>query len=163
MVQIFSQYIPIKRLLLSLLEIFLVGFAVVCGAKLRFWRDPAEFEACVQLPGFALQLLPVIGIFQIAFHYGDLYNLSGIRGRIEELLRVGQSIGSASLVLGILYLAFPGLLIGRGVFIISLSLVPVFVLANRFILDRTWRFAAPPENVAILGTQDLAIMLSREL
>ena len=163
MVQIFSQYIPIKTLLLSLLEAFLVALAVVCGAKLRFWNDPTEFEAYVQLPGFAFQLLPVISIFQITFYYSDLYDLSGIRGRLEETLRVGQSIGSASLVLGILYLLFPGLLIGRGVFMISVGLIPVFVLSNRIILDRTWRFAAPPENVVILGTQELGIIVSREL
>jgi sugar transferase (PEP-CTERM system associated) len=163
MVQVFSQYIPIKTLLLSLLETFLVALAVVCGAKLRFWNDPAEFEAYVQLPGFAFQLLPVIGIFQIAFHYGDLYDLSGIRSRLEEMLRVGQSIGSASVVLGILYWLFPDLLIGRGVFMISAGLIPVFVLSNRIILDRTWRFAAPPENVIILGTQELGIIVSREL
>ena len=163
MVQIFSQYIPIKTLLLCLLEAFLVALAVICGAKLRFWNDPAEFEAYVQLPGFALQLLPVITIFEIAFYYGDLYDLSGIRRRTEEILRVGQSIGSASLILGILYLLFPGLLIGRGVFMISVGLIPVFVLSNRIILDRTWRFAAPPENVVILGTQELGIIVSKEL
>ena len=163
MVQIFSQYIPIKTLLLSLLEILLVALAVLCGARLRFWNDPSEFEAYVQLPGFAWQLLPVIGIFQATFHYSDLYHLSGIRGRVEELLRVGQSIGSASLLLGILYLLFPGLLIGRGVFMISVGLVPVFILGNRIILDRTWRFAATPENVVILGTQDLGIIVSKEL
>jgi sugar transferase (PEP-CTERM system associated) len=163
MVQIFSQYIPLKTLLLSLVEAFLVALAVVCGAKLRFWNDPIEFEAYVQLPGFAFQLLPVIGVFQIAFHYGDLYDLSGIHGRLEEMLRVGQSIGSASLVLGILYLLFPDLLIGRGVFMISVGLIPLFVLSNRVILDRTWRFASPPENVLILGTEELGIIVSKEL
>ena len=62
MIEIFSQYRPLKTLLLSLLEAFLVALAVICGAKLRFWNDPAEFEAYVQLPGFAFQLLPVIEI-----------------------------------------------------------------------------------------------------
>lgn len=163
MIQVFHQYIPIKTLLLSLLEALLVAFAVLCGAKLRFWNDPTEFEAYVQLPGFAIQLLPVISIFQIAFYYGDLYQLNGIRGRIEETLRVGQSIGGASLVLGFLYLLFPDLLIGRGVFMISVGLIPIFVLGNRILLDRTWRFAAPRENVLILGTQELGIIVSREL
>jgi len=163
MIQIFNQYFPIKTLLLSLLESLLVVAAVVCGAKLRFWNDPAEFEVYIQLPGFALQLLPVIGVFQITFHYAKLYDLRGIRGRFEESLRLWQSIGAAAVILGALYLLFPALLIGRGVFAISLGLFPLFVLANRYILDRTWRFASPPENVLIIGAQELGIVASKEL
>lgn len=163
MIQIFSQYIPIKTILLALLEMVLVAAAVVCGAKLRFWNNAEEFNAYIQLPGFALQLLPVIGVFQVAFHYSDLYDLSGIRGRLEETLRVGQSIGTAALVLGVLYVIFPSLLIGRGVFMISVGLIPILLLANRIVLDRTWRFAAPPENVLILGAQELGIIVSKEL
>src|SRR5690242_18917953 len=163
MIQIFNQYFPIKTLLLSLLESLLVVAAVVCGAKLRFWNDPAEFEVYIQLPGFALQLLPVIGVFQITFHYAKLYDLRGIRGRFEESLRLWQSIGAAAVILGALYLLFPALLIGRGVFAISLGLFPLFVLANRYIIDRTRRFASPPENVLMIGAQELGIVASKEL
>jgi sugar transferase (PEP-CTERM system associated) len=163
MIQIFSQYFAIKTLLLSLLESFLVVIAVVCGAKLRFWNDPAEFAAYIQMPGFGLQLIPVIGVFQVTFHYARLYDLSGIRGRFEESLRLWQSIGTSAVILGALYLLFPSLLIGRGVFAISLGLIPVFMLVNRYVLERTWRFASPPENVLILGAQELGIIASREL
>src|SRR5262245_45881614 len=115
MIQIFSQYFALKTLLLSLLEILLVAIAVVCGAKLRFWNDPAEFEAYVLMPGFGLQLIPVIVVFHITFHYAKLYALSGFRGRFEESLRLWQSMGTAAVILGALYLLFPSLLIGRGV------------------------------------------------
>jgi sugar transferase (PEP-CTERM system associated) len=163
MIQIFSQYFPIRTLLLAVLETLLVAIAVVCGAKLRFWNDPAEFQAYIQLPDFGLQLIPVIGVFQVTFHYAKLYDFSGIRPRLEDTLRLWQSIGTASLILGALYFVFPSLLIGRGVFAISLGLIPLFMLANRFILDRAWRFASPPERILILGAKEFGIVVSREL
>lgn len=162
MIQIFSQYFPIRTLLLAVLETLIVAIAVVCGAKLRFWNDPAEFEAYIHLPVFGLQLIPVIGVFQVTFHYAKLYDFSDIRPRIEDTLRVWQSIGTAALILGTLYLLFPPLLIGRGVFAISLGLIPLFMLANRFILERAWRFASPPKRILILGAQELGIVVSRE-
>ncbi len=163
MIQIFSQYFPIKTLLLAVLETLIVALAVVCGAKLRFWNDPAEFEAYIHLPYFGLQLIPVIGVFQITFHFAKLYDFSGIRPRIEDTLRLWQSVGAASLILGTLYLLFPSLLIGRGVFMISLGLIPWFMLANRFILERAWRFASPPQRILILGARELGIVVSKEL
>ena len=163
MIQIFSQYFAVKTLLLAVLETLIVALAVVCGAKLRFWNDPSEFETYIQLPNFALLLIPVIGVFQVTFHYAELYNFSGIRSRMEDTLRLCQSVGTASLVLGTLYLLFPSLLIGRGVFAISLGLIPWLMLANRFILEKTWRFAWPPQRIAILGARELGIVVSEEL
>ena len=58
---------------------------------------------------------------------------------------------------------FPSLLIGRGVFAISLGLIPWLMLANRFLLEKAWRFAWPPQRVAILGAGELAIVVLQEL
>jgi len=163
MIQIFNQYFGVKTLLLAVLETLIVAMAVVCGAKLRFWNDPSEFEAYTQLPNFALLLIPVIGVFQVTFHYAELYKLSGIRSRIQDTLRLCQSVGTAALILGTLYLMFPSLLIGRGVFAISLGLIPWLMLTNRFILEKAWRFAWPPQRIAILGTRELGVIVSKEL
>jgi sugar transferase (PEP-CTERM system associated) len=163
MLQIFNQYFAVKALLLPALEILIVAIAVVCGAKLRFWNHPSEFEAYMRLPNFALLLVPVIGVFQVTFHYAELYNLTGIRSRIEDTLRLCQSVGTATLILGALYLLFPSLLVGRGVFAISLVLIPWFMLANRFIIEKAWRVAWPPQKVVILGARELAVLVSEEL
>jgi len=107
--------------------------------------------------------LLVIVIFQLCFYYSDLYNLNVIRGRSEQLIYLGQSLGSACLVLGALYYIFPGLLIGRGIFLISVFLVAAFVTLNRVVLDRAWQIAAPKQNILILGTHGMALNIAREL
>ena len=90
MIEIFSQYFPIRTLLLAVMETLIVAVAVVCGAKLRFWNDPAEFEAYIHLPNFALQLIPVLGVFQVTFHYAKLYDLSGIRPQLAPTTNSGD-------------------------------------------------------------------------
>jgi sugar transferase (PEP-CTERM system associated) len=163
MVRVFSQYISVKSLLLILLEGTIMIAALVCGAKLRFWTSPVEFGEYTQLPDFGWQVLLFVLVFLSCFYYGNLYDLSGMKQRHERWIFLGQSLGAGCLVLGLLYYAFPGLLIGRGVFFISTALLIVFVALDRLLLEAVWRAVAPKQNMLILGTQELALTIADEL
>jgi sugar transferase (PEP-CTERM system associated) len=131
--------------------------------RLRFWNNEVSFENYVDGREFVLQAVAFVAILQICFYYSDLYNLTAIRLRNDKFIAVGQSLGSACLLLGLLYFFFPALVLGRGVFFISVALVPVFVLLNRGALDRIWLAAAPAENVLVLGTGNLASVVASTL
>jgi sugar transferase (PEP-CTERM system associated) len=163
MVQIFSQYVSRKTILLTVLETLLITLAVIAGAKLRFWNDPSEFDAYFQFPDFAVQVVALVVALQLSFYYGNLYNRQTIGRRYEEAVSVAQSLGAASVLLGLLYWLWPPLLIGRGVFFLSLALIAILVLTSRVLLDRAWRFAVPTENVLILGTHSLGLTVVQEL
>src|SRR6266849_1798152 len=163
MIRIFNQYVSPKSVLLMFIEGALIALALLCGVRLRFWNSPDEMEALLHFPEIAEQVLVVIITFQLCFYYSDLYNLNVLRGRTEQLICLGQSLGSACLLLGAIYYIFPGLLIGRGIFVISVFLVAAFVTLNRVVLDRTWQIAAPKQNILILGTQAMAVNVARQL
>ncbi len=145
------------------IESLLMSLALVCGVLVRFWNEPLEFDSYFQFPDFALQVVIFVTIFQICFYYSDLYNVHTTRTRYEQLLCLGQSLGAGCLALGLVYYVFPSLLIGRGVFFISTALAATFVMVSRIALDRAWQFAAPKQNILILGTQELALTVAREL
>jgi sugar transferase (PEP-CTERM system associated) len=163
MVQVFSQYVSAKCLLLILLEDALLIVALVSGAKLRFWSEPDRFLSYTQLPDFAWQALLFVVVFQICFYYGDLYNWTALHRRHAQWMSLAQSLGIGCIVLGLLYFAVPDLLIGRGVFFISIMLVVLFVASDRFLLDALWRLAAPLQNTIVLGTGELALTVGREI
>jgi sugar transferase (PEP-CTERM system associated) len=163
MIRIFNQYVSPKSVLLMFTESALIALALACGLRLRFWNNPDEMDALIHFPDIAIQGLVIVIIFQLCFYYSDLYNLSVLRGRSEQIICLGQSLGSACLILGALYYIFPGLLIGRGTFLISVFLVGAFVTLNRVVLDRAWKIAAPKQNILILGTQEIALNVAREL
>src|SRR5215472_2590531 len=117
MIRIFNQYVSPKSVLLMFTEGALITLALACGLRLRFWNSPDEMDALVHFPDIAIQGIVIILIIQLCFYYSDLYNLNLLRGRSEQLICLGQSLGSACLVLGALYFVFPGLLIGRGTFL----------------------------------------------
>ena len=163
MIRIFSQYVSPKSLLLVILESGLIILSLLCGARLRFWGNPAEFALYVQAPEFAFQMVIFTVTLMACFYYSDLYDLSAIRSRREQLVCLGQSFGAACLLLGLLYFIFPTLLIGRGVFFISTALVATLVWVTRMGLDTAWRIAAPTQKILVLGSDELAATVVNEL
>ena len=163
MIRIFNQYVSPKSVLLMLTECGLIALALACGLRLRFWNNPDEMQALIQFPDIVIQGLVIVLTVQLCFYYSDLYNPNALRGRSDQLISLGQALGSACLVLGALYYLVPSLLIGRGTFLISLFLVATFVSINRVLLDHAWQIAAPKQNLLILGTQEMALNVARAL
>jgi sugar transferase (PEP-CTERM system associated) len=162
MIRILNQYVSPKSLLLIALEGVLIVAGLLCGARIRFLGSAIEFNAYVQAPQFVLQLVLFVVTFQVCFYYSDLYDLRALRGRQEELICLGQSLGAASLFLGLMYFVFPSLLIGRGVFFIGMAVVTTLVIVARMSLERAWRVVSP-QKILILGTKELAITAANEL
>ena len=163
MFQIFSQYVSAKSLLLMIGEGVLILLSLICAVKLRFWNDPTDFALYVAFPDFAVQSAIVVVVCLACFYCNDLYDVSTGSGSVEQVLRVEQSLGAASLLLGLLYFLLPGLLLSRGVFIIAMIVVAIVVVLSRKLLDRVWHLTAPVQRVVIIGTGALALELAREL
>jgi sugar transferase (PEP-CTERM system associated) len=163
MIQVFNQYVSGKSFLLMVVEALLIVLSFICAVKLRFWNNPTEAVFYLAFPDFAVQTIIVVCVCLACFYYNDLYDLSAGYSAVERVLRVEQSLGAASLLLGLLYFMFPGLLLGRGVFIIGMVLVTALVILSRKLLDKAWQLTAPTQRVVILGTGQLALELAREL
>src|SRR5260370_5328509 len=163
MIRVFNQYVSAKSFLLMAVEALLIVLSLICAVKLRFWNNPTEALFYLALPDFAVQAAIVVFVCVACFYYNDLYDVSTGDSAVERVLRVEQSLGAASLLLGLLYFMFPSLLLGRGVFIIGMALVTAVVILSRKLLDKAWQLTAPIQRVVILGTGQLALELAREL
>src|SRR6202035_2906626 len=98
MFRIFHQYVSVKSLLLMVLEGLLIVVSLVCAVKLRFWNDSVEFSFYLSFPDFAMRCAIVVGVCLTCFYYNDLYDLSAGSSSMEQVLRVEQSLGAASLL-----------------------------------------------------------------
>jgi sugar transferase (PEP-CTERM system associated) len=162
MIRIFRQYVSLKLLLLVILEAMMIGLAVLCAARVRFWYDTVEFHGYIGSPNFVWQCIAVIATFQICLYYSNFYTPNKLPRRTAQLVCIGQALGAGCLILGSVYVLFPNLLMGRGVLMLSLAVVAVFVILNRIGLDRVWEATASRERVLILGTKQLALRVAHE-
>ncbi len=120
-------------------------------------------EGAAGLAWFAARVGILAVVCHLCLYYADLYDARSNGNSRELLIRLMQSLGVTALVLALVYAIQPSMILGRGVFALSvgmiLALVPVWRAGFDFALNRL----APSERILILGTKPAAVGLAREL
>lgn len=163
MFRIFNQYVSAKGLLLAVFESCIIALSLVCAVRLRFWSSPIELAAYQAWPDFAIQIAVVVIVCLALFYFNDLYDLHAHATSLDQILRLEQSLGAASFILGLFYFLLPGLLLSRGVFLIGMLLITASTVLGRKLLDKVWQLSASIQHVAIIGAGPLALQVAREL
>ena len=141
-------------------ENVLIIAAVAAAVRLRLgWEGWLTF---VVENGIGKTLL-ISAVCQLCFYYSDLYESRAYADRRELCVRLVQGLGAASFVLAALYFWFPGLIIGRGVFLIAAVLVVTLLGGWRLLVEWLRRRTAPRERLLLVGTSAQAVSLAREL
>lgn len=96
-------------------------------------------------------------------YYGDLYNSKVIANIRELLIRLMQALGVATIILAAIYYVFPALIIGRGVSLISASIILPLILVWRLIYRQFLMWQGMAENILIIGTNPFAVDLAEEI
>lgn len=158
--RIFDKYIPTRKIVFFFLEsVFIMGM-IILGAYLRFLGEPLNFYNYEWL---ILKGLLVVASVQLCLYYFDLYDLKVYRNNIELSIRLIQSLGASSIILAVLYYLFPFLLIGRGIFFISLVFMGAIIILWRMVYNRILKARHLDQKVIIVGTGPLATNIAREI
>ena len=127
---------------------------------LRF-GDDARYEL-VEQQGL-LKAIVFASVCQFCLYYADLYDLRAVADRREMFVRTLQALGATSLIVAVLWYLFPDLILGRGVFIIAAVLVIAITIGWRLAFELATHYASPRERVLLVGTNEAALRLAREL
>jgi sugar transferase (PEP-CTERM system associated) len=139
-------------------ETILILIAVHTAAFIRLGER--EFDRIVaDLP----EALLIAAITQLCLYLADLYDFRVIGDRRELFVQSVQALGAASLILAFLYFWFPDLVVGRGVFALAAAIIVTLVFGWRIVFEWTNRHLAPRERLLVVGTNDAAVRLGREL
>ena len=158
--RILNKYIPVHKLIFFFLEtIFFLGM-VILGVYLRFLGDVSIF---MTYEGLFLKAFLIVATVQLSLYYFDLYDLRIKRSNLELVVRLLQSLGISSIVLAVLYYMFPPLIIGRGIFLISLYFMSAVIISWRMIYNHILRTNQLDQKIMIIGTGPLAINIAREI
>ncbi len=158
--RIFDQYIPIRKIAFFFLESAFIMAMVIFGTYLRFIGDPNSF---VHYEWIFIKTLLIVGSVQLCLYYFDLYDLRVFRSNLELTVRLLQSLGVSSILLALLYYMFPKLIIGRGIFLISLGLMGMIIVLWRLFYNRLLRTRQLDQKIMIVGSGPLAKNIAREI
>jgi len=159
-IRIFDLYIPIRKIAFFFLESAFITVMVILGAYLRFLGGPISFYTYEYL---ILKALLIMACVQLSLYYFDLYDLKVYRSNIELGIRLLQSLGVSSILLAALYYIFPFLIIGKGIFLISLGLMGVVIVSWRIIYNYILRTRQLDQKIMIVGSGSLAKNIAKEI
>src|SRR5688500_10178065 len=153
--QLFNRYVSPRGLTVFGCEILLIFGSVAIAAR----AHGAASDVAHDVWKIAL----ITGLCQICFYYNDLYDLTIVHSSRELLIRLLQAAGAASIVIALLYLLVPSLAIGNGIFVSSLVIFLIAIIAWRLLFNRLAYASHLEERVLIVGVGATARTLARQI
>jgi len=153
--QLFNRYVSPRGLTVFGCEILLIFGSVAIAAR----AHGAGANVTDDLWKIAL----VTGLCQVCFYYNDLYDLTVVHSSRELLIRLLQAAGAASIIIAILYLVMPSLAIGNGIFVSSLVIFLIAIIAWRLLFNRLAYASHLEERVLVVGAGPTARMVARQI
>ncbi len=158
--RIFSRYKPGRNVIFFIAEGLVISFGVLLAIGMRFSFDS---ESVFYYEYIFVKVLFIVIVCQATLFYNDLYftNLGG-NNRIL-LIKLLQSLSATSVLLAISYFFSPFLIIGRGIFILTMIVLPPLLFIWRIFYTEIPIFNKNKERILILGTDDLALEIGRKI
>jgi sugar transferase (PEP-CTERM system associated) len=140
-------FIVVEDLLLLGAVLLAVGITVSTSAG-----DRDAVSSRIASDGLLAKSFFLALVCQMCLYYNDLYDFRIARPGRDLVRRLLQSLAATSILVAILYVAFPGLIIGRGVFLVAILLSAALLIGWRVLYDRMLRVNGFHERVLVLGT-----------
>ena len=105
----------------------------------------------------------VTALCLLCLYYNDLYDLTVVRTGREVIIRMLQAVGTASILIALLYLALPSLAIADGAFLPAAGVFLLGMLAWRLVFNRVATFNSFGERILIIGTDETARTVARQV
>lgn len=160
MIKLFNRYYSTKDIAFFFFESILIFSAILLATYIRFkianfWLS--NYNTII----FKAILITVI--YQLVLHYSDLYNIRIIRNKQEIIIRSLQAIGALAIIFSITYFFIPNLIIGRGIFLISIAFLAIITIVWRLFYLWTISINALDERILIVGTGETAKDIAKRI
>lgn len=150
MVRLFHVYCPTRTLVLLGCETFIVLGSLLLATLLCF--GTSQFYVVLSSGSGLYKILAITVLAILCLYYFDLYNFHRAQVPGETLFRLFAGLGTLSILLAAFVFVFPGLMVGRQVYVAGLTIVTVYLVSWRAVY--TWLIGKRylSERVYVLGT-----------
>ncbi|HWT46733.1 MAG TPA: TIGR03013 family XrtA/PEP-CTERM system glycosyltransferase [Vicinamibacterales bacterium] len=152
--QVFNRHVSTRSLTVFAGELLLIFGSVALAASVQDGHDLAANIWKIAL---------VTAICQLCLYYNDFYDLTVVHSSRELVVRLLQAGGAASILLAALYFLLPGLIIGNGIFVSSLFVFLIAILAWRMAFNQLFGRLRLEERVLVVGTGETARKVARQI
>ena len=160
MIRLFRVYFPGRTLLLAVTEALVLATALV--VTMFFWLG-RDVDSLLSYRYGGLKVFGVSLICMLCMYYYDLYDSLVLKNRREVLVRLVQVLGTACIVLALVFYLFPGVEVGRGLVVSWVIVTCIFLPIWRSLYLSLARAAGLARRTLLLGGGTLAEALVDEI
>ena len=154
-IRLFNRYVSQRHLTVFAGELLLIAGSM--GFVLHYYSPNDEFSTAFWKGSV------VSALCMLCLYYNDLYDLTVVRTTREVFIRLLQSVGSALILIAVLYLAVPWLMVADGASLPAFALFLTGILAWRLVFHHVMRLRSFGERVLIVGTDTTAQTIARQI
>jgi FlaA1/EpsC-like NDP-sugar epimerase len=158
---VFFRTLTWRSISLIVCEAAAILGCVYLGAFVRL--GGGDFSDFSWAAGILPKALLIAAVTQLSLYFADLYDFRVLGERRELFVRSVQALGASSLLLAAIYFWFPDLIVGRGVFMVAAFAIIALLFGWRVLFEWTSRKVGPRERILLVGTNEGAVELAREL
>lgn len=160
MIRLFSRYILTRDILFFITEGFVISLGVLLAIGIRFSFDSETINSYEYITA---KILFITVVCQTTLLYNELYFTNLGDHNRTLFIKLLQSLGATSILLAISYFFFPSLIIGRGIFILTIIVLPPLLFIWRTSYREIPVFKKNKERILILGTGNLALEIGKKI
>ncbi len=154
-IRLFNRYVSQRHLTVFTGELLLIAGSM--GFVLHHYSPEDDFTTAVW-KGAVVSVLCMLCLY-----YNDLYDLTVVRTTREVFIRLLQSVGSALILIALLYLVMPWLIVADGASLPAFAIFLTSILAWRLVFNHFTRLRSFGERVLIVGTDTTAQTIARQI
>jgi len=158
MLRLFKQYYPVRNALFVVGEGVFIFVSVIIASWLLIGNDFILTDQSL-----ILKTLLIASVSQLCLYYNDLYDMKVTDSYQELSIRLLQALGASAILLALVYFLFPVCIIGRGIFIVSICFVVLFIVAWRIGYTHILSHGLFNRKIVLLGSGDLATNIAKEI
>lgn len=160
-VRFFRHHFHLAYVMLGLVEIAILILSVYAGAFIRFFDDPSVVQQAIgALPARAAVVAVVVNLCMLAM---GLYQPNMRDGFTGVVLRTGVAFVIGAVGLTMVFYIWPGVFLGRGALLLSLSIAFGATLAVRLVFSNYINSNVLRNRVMVLGAGNKANLIAQRL
>ena len=154
-IRVFNRYVSQRHLTVFTGELLLISGSM--AFVLHRYSPEGELSTAVWKGAI------VSSLCLLCLYYNDLYDLTVVRTNREVFIRLLQSVGSALILIALLYLAVPWLVVADGASLPAFAIFLTGILAWRLAFNHVARLHSFGERLLIVGTDATAQTIARQI
>ena len=158
MLRLFKQYYPARNIFFVICEGLFLYISVLFASWLLVDSVPFDLSRLLSRKAFLITV-----VCHVCLYYNELYDLQVTNSYTELTIRLFQALGAASILLAIVYFVFPDAIIAKGVFVVSIAFVMLFIVLWRYIYAFILNKGFLNQKIMLIGSGELLRNLVSEI